>query len=80
VARSTLNTAGLERLNPNLVGGDITGGAQVLSQIFTRPAVRWDPYTTPLKHVYLCSASTPPGAGIHGMCGSHAAESYLRAL
>jgi phytoene dehydrogenase-like protein len=80
VSRSTLNTTELERLNPNLVGGDITGGAQVLSQVFTRPALRWDPYATPLRHVYLCSASTPPGAGIHGMCGSHAAESYLRAF
>jgi phytoene dehydrogenase-like protein len=79
-ARSIQNTADLERLNPNLVGGDITGGAQVLSQIFTRPVLRWDPYATPLRHVYLCSASTPPGAGVHGMCGAHAAASYLRTL
>ena len=80
LARSSRNTADLERLNPNLVGGDITGGAQVLSQIFTRPALRWDPYATPLGHVYLCSSSTPPGAGVHGMCGAHAAASYLRTL
>ena len=80
LARSIQNTADLERLNPNLVGGDITGGAQVLSQIFTRPALSWDPYATPLRHVYLCSASTPPGAGVHGMCGAHAAASYLRTL
>ena len=80
LARSIQNTADLERLNPNLIGGDITGGAQVLSQIFTRPALRWDPYATPLRHVYLCSASTPPGAGVHGMCGTHAAASYLRTL
>jgi len=79
-ARSIQNTADLERLNPNLVGGDITGGAQVLSQIFTRPVLRWDPYATPLRHVYLCSASTPPGAGVHGMCGAHAAASYLGTL
>ena len=80
LARSIQNTADLERLNPNLVGGDITGGAQVLSQIFTRPALRWDTYATPLRHIYLCSASTPPGAGVHGMCGAHAAASYLRTL
>jgi len=80
LARSIHNTTDLERLNPNLAGGDITGGAQVLSQIFTRPALRWDPYATPLRHVYLCSASTPPGAGVHGMCGAHAAASYLRTL
>jgi phytoene dehydrogenase-like protein len=80
LARSVQNTADMERLNPNLVGGDITGGAQVLSQIFTRPALRWDPYATPLRHVYLCSASTPPGAGVHGMCGAHAAASYLKTL
>jgi phytoene dehydrogenase-like protein len=80
LARSIQNTTDLERLNPNLVGGDITGGAQVLSQIFTRPALRWDPYATPIRHVYLCSASTPPGAGVHGMCGAHAAASYLGTL
>jgi phytoene dehydrogenase-like protein len=80
LARSTMNTTELETNNPNLVGGDITGGAQVMSQIFTRPVLRWDPYTTPLGNVYLCSASTPPGAGVHGMCGAHAAASYLSTL
>jgi len=80
LARSTINTIELQNNNPNLVGGDITGGAQVMSQIFARPALRWDPYSTPLRNVYLCSASTPPGAGVHGMCGAHAAASYLRTL
>ena len=80
LARSTINTMELQNSNPNLVGGDITGGAQVMSQIFARPALRWDPYSTPLRNVYLCSASTPPGAGVHGMCGAHAAASYLRTL
>jgi phytoene dehydrogenase-like protein len=71
LARSVLSPAGLERHNANLVGGDINGGAANLSQLFLRPTPRT--YTTPLPGVYLCSASTPPGGGVHGMCGYHAA-------
>ncbi|MGA9048917.1 MAG: NAD(P)/FAD-dependent oxidoreductase [Dehalococcoidia bacterium] len=72
--------ADLEADNPNLVGGDITGGAQTLKQILCRPTCRLIPYSTPIRNVYLCSASTPPGAGVHGMCGSHAARAYLKTL
>jgi phytoene dehydrogenase-like protein len=77
LARSVLRPADLERFDPNLVGGDITGGAQIITQAFTRPVVRLDPYKTPLDGVYLCSASTPPGGGVHGMCGFNAAQSAL---
>jgi phytoene dehydrogenase-like protein len=78
LARSALGPADLERYNPNYVGGDINGGAATLSQLFTRPVARLSPYTTPLPGVFLCSASTPPGGGVHGMCGYHAARAALR--
>ena len=64
--------------NPNYVGGDIAIGALTLPQILARPVPRWDPYRTPLKGVYLCSAATPPGPSVHGMCGYYAAKSLLR--
>jgi phytoene dehydrogenase-like protein len=73
-----MNSAAMERHNPNLVGGDVTGGANVFSQLFARPVARANPYTTPAKGLYLCSASTPPGAGVHGMCGYWAAQASLR--
>jgi phytoene dehydrogenase-like protein len=76
IARSTLSPAQMESLNANLVGGDINGGAATITQLFTRPTIRT--YTTPLKDVYICSASTPPGGGVHGMCGYHAARTALR--
>jgi phytoene dehydrogenase-like protein len=76
-ARFVASPAVLERQNPNLVGGDIAGGATTLSQLFTRPTPRWDPYSTPLPGVFLCSSSTPPGAGVHGMCGYWAAHAAL---
>ena len=75
-----MNTADFERLNPNYVGGAITGGVADLWQTFTRPVARLDPYSTPNPRVFLCSASTPPGGGVHGMCGYHAAQSALRRL
>jgi phytoene dehydrogenase-like protein len=78
LARHTMNTAELEARNANLVGGDIGQGANSLRQLFFRPAIRWNPYATPVRGVYLCSASTPPGGGVHGMCGYHAARSALR--
>ncbi|MDG2304358.1 MAG: NAD(P)/FAD-dependent oxidoreductase [Candidatus Binatia bacterium] len=80
LARHKTNTEDLERSNPNYVGGAITGGAADITQFFTRPIVRLDPYATPHPRVYLCSASTPPGGGVHGMCGYHAARSALRRL
>ena len=75
LAKSAMHTAQIERYNPNYVGGDINGGVQDLRQLFTRPTLRLNPYSTPLEGVYLCSSSTPPGGGVHGMCGYHAAKS-----
>lgn len=76
LARSVLSPAQMETLNANLVGGDINGGAATITQLFTRPTLHT--YNTPLKGVYICSSSTPPGGGVHGMCGYHAARTALR--
>lgn len=73
-----VSAAQLEEYNPNYVGGDISAGALTLRQALARPTARWDPYTTPLPGVYLCSAATPPGPSVHGMCGYFAALSALR--
>jgi phytoene dehydrogenase-like protein len=78
LARAAMTTADLERHDENLVGGDIAGGAQTLRQVIGRPLLRVDPYATPADGMYLCSSSTPPGGGVHGMCGYHAARSALR--
>jgi phytoene dehydrogenase-like protein len=78
-ARSAMDSAEVERRNPNCVGGDITGGLQDLRQLFTRPVARRVPYSTPLPGVFLCSSSTPPGGGVHGMSGYWAARAALRA-
>jgi phytoene dehydrogenase-like protein len=78
LARHSMNTADLEERNPNLVGGDINGGAATLGQLFFRPVRSLRPYSTPLPNVYLCSASTPPGGGVHGTCGWYAALAALR--
>ncbi|MBA3442629.1 MAG: FAD-dependent oxidoreductase, partial [Pyrinomonadaceae bacterium] len=72
LARSRMPPAELERRNANLVGGDINGGAQDIRQLFFRPTLRL--YSTPAKNLYICSSSTPPGGGVHGMCGHHAAR------
>jgi phytoene dehydrogenase-like protein len=77
VARSALGPSDLERYNANYVGGDIAGGMLDLCQLFTRPVARIVPYSTPLEGVFLCSSSTPPGAGVHGMCGYFAARAAL---
>jgi phytoene dehydrogenase-like protein len=77
LARSVLTPADLERRNANLVGGDISGGAMDLRGVFARPVARVTPYRTPLRGVYLCSSSTPPGGGVHGMGGYHAARAAL---
>jgi phytoene dehydrogenase-like protein len=79
LARHMLGPAELERYNANYIGGDIAGGAQDLRQLFTRPIARLVPYSTPLTGIFLCSSSTPPGAGVHGMCGYYAAHAALRA-
>jgi phytoene dehydrogenase-like protein len=78
LARSTRNTAQMETSNANLIGGDIGGGANNLTQLLIRPTLSLDPYRTPGEGIYLCSSSTPPGGGVHGMCGYHAARSALR--
>lgn len=77
LARSVMSPADLERHNPNLVGGDISAGAMTLRQVFFRPTAQAVPYATPLENVYLCSASTPPGGAVHGMCGYYAARAAL---
>lgn len=76
LSKSVMGPVELERHNPNLIGGDIAGGAPTLRQLFLRPTARL--YGTPLKGVYLCSSSTPPGPGVHGLCGYFAAEMALR--
>jgi phytoene dehydrogenase-like protein len=78
MARHTFSPAELERHNPNLIGGDITGGAQDLRQLILRPTRLF--YRTPLEHVYLCSSSTPPGGAVHGMCGFLAGQMALKAF
>lgn len=78
LARSVRDPARLEAENPNHAGGDIGGGAADLRQLFARPVFSLDPYATPLPGLFLCSSSTPPGAGAHGLCGWHAARSALR--
>jgi len=80
LARHAMGPAALERYNANNVGGAITGGVADIQQLFLRPTSRIDPYSTPNERIFLCSASTPPGGGVHGMCGYHAARSALRRL
>jgi phytoene dehydrogenase-like protein len=80
LARHVMRTTDLQEENPNYVGGAITGGVADLMQFFARPVARLDPYSTPNPRVFLCSASTPPGGGVHGMCGYFAAQSALRRL
>jgi phytoene dehydrogenase-like protein len=80
IARSVWHPADFERRNANYLGGDITGGVMDLWQTFTRPVPRLVPYTTPASNIFLCSASTPPGPGVHGMCGYFAARAALRTV
>ena len=80
LARHKMGAADLEKSNPNLAGGDINGGAANLTQLIARPVLSPAPYRTPLPGVYLCSASTPPGGGVHGMCGYHAARTALHEI
>ncbi|HEX8153591.1 MAG TPA: NAD(P)/FAD-dependent oxidoreductase [Thermoanaerobaculia bacterium] len=78
LATHTFNSAQYEDHNPNMIGGDIAGGANVLSQFLARPFPSRDPYATPNERLFLCSSSTPPGGGVHGMCGYWGAQSALR--
>jgi phytoene dehydrogenase-like protein len=80
IARHRTTSLDFEQYNPNYVGGAIAGGAADIHQLFTRPVARLNPYTTPNPHVFICSASTPPGGGVHGMCGYHAAQAAIRAI
>ncbi len=77
LARLATSPAQLQHYNPNCLGGAITGGVADWSQLFSRPVARLNPYTTPNPRVLICSASTPPGGGVHGMCGYHAARTAL---
>jgi len=80
LARSVKGPAAMEAHDANYIGGDINGGIQDLWQALFRPVVAWDPYATPLEGLFLCSSSTPPGGGVHGMSGRHAARSVLRRI
>ena len=80
IQRHTMNTTQMEAYNPNYIGGDINGGIIDVRQLFTRPALRLSPYRTSAKGLYICSSSTPPGGGVHGMCGYHAARRALKDL
>jgi phytoene dehydrogenase-like protein len=80
LARHAHSPVDFERYNEAFVGGVIAGGQSDLTQLFTRPVVRLDPYSTPNPRLFLCSAATPPGGGVHGMCGYYAAQSAARAL
>jgi phytoene dehydrogenase-like protein len=77
LARETRGPALMQADNPNYVGGDINCGAASLRQLVIRPALRRSPYTTPNPRLFICSAATPPGGGVHGMCGYHAARAAL---
>lgn len=78
IGRHTMNTVQMEAYNPNYIGGDINGGIIDIGQLFTRPALRYSPYRTSARGLYICSSSTPPGGGVHGMCGYHAAGRVLK--
>ena len=78
LAKHVMSPAAMQEYNANYIGGDINGGVQDFRQTFARPVLRWNPYSTPVRGLYLCSASTPPGGGVHGMSGYHAARSALR--
>jgi phytoene dehydrogenase-like protein len=78
LAKHVFNTSQMEEYNPNYIGGDINGGVIDIGQLFTRPVLRLSPYRTSSKGIYICSSSTPPGGGVHGMCGYHAAGRALK--
>jgi phytoene dehydrogenase-like protein len=80
LAKHVMGPAEMERRNPNYVGGDINGGVQDMGQLFSRPVLSLNPYATPADGLYICSSSTPPGGGVHGLCGYFAARSAIRFL
>jgi phytoene dehydrogenase-like protein len=80
LAQHSMNCADAESYNPNYIGGDINGGVQDLGQLFTRPTIRLVPYATPVPDIFICSASTPPGGGVHGMGGYYAAQAAIKTI
>ncbi len=78
ISSRSITATEFEVYNANYIGGDINGGAQTFKQLIGRPVFQWDPYKLPAKGMYICSSSTPPGGGVHGMCGYHAAKSALK--
>ena len=80
LAKHEMNSEDMQLYNANYIGGDINGGAQLITQLFTRPALRLSPYTTSANNLFICSSSTPPGGGVHGMCGYNAAKKALRSV
>jgi phytoene dehydrogenase-like protein len=78
LAKNVMTPADYQNYNANYIGGDITGGVMDLGQLFTRPVSLWNPYATPNPRLFICSSSTPPGGGVHGMCGYHAAHAALK--
>jgi phytoene dehydrogenase-like protein len=80
LARHITDPASLEAYNANYIGGDINGGILDIRQLFTRPTIRPVPYTTPAANIFICSSSTPPGGGVHGMCGYFAARAALKGI
>lgn len=80
LAKHTMNTSELQVYNPNYIGGDINGGIIDIRQLYTRPTLSLSPYRTARKGIYICSSSTPPGGGVHGMCGYHAAQTVIKDL
>jgi phytoene dehydrogenase-like protein len=78
LARNTMSAPAMERYNPNYVGGDINGGVQDIFQLYTRPVVSLNPYRTSQENIYICSSSTPPGGGVHGLCGYYAARDLIK--
>jgi phytoene dehydrogenase-like protein len=80
LAKNVMTPKDYHTYNANYIGGDITGGVMDLGQLFTRPVSLWNPYSTPNPRLFICSSSTPPGGGVHGMCGYHAAKAALRSV
>lgn len=78
LSKHVMSTEDIHNYNPNYIGGDINGGIQDIWQLFTRPVISFSPYSMPVKGYYICSSSTPPGGGVHGMCGYHAARIALK--
>jgi phytoene dehydrogenase-like protein len=80
LAKNKMTASDMEIYNPNYVGGDINGGLQDLFQLYTRPIISLSPYRTSVKNIFICSSSTPPGGGVHGLCGYYAAKELLKTL